>query len=233
MKIIFHCKVHALLCGHNIEYDDSPSLCNIMCNENMKSGILIDYDFSSSRQPRMPGTDRMGTIPFMAIGLLTDEYWNGSIERLYRDELEAFIWILPFVFLRYQNGKSQRGPLVDQWVTSNYTACAEKKSGFQHGSGLHKKGLLCQSDFKGHWELAKSLLVWTSQITRAAYWAKRLGAAFDLKFDNSVASIWPLFVKELRLVAEWDPAHLSYVDKLVDDRLGLENLFWLGHHAPC
>ena len=99
-------------------------------------------------------------------------------------------------------------------MTFNYTACAEKKSGFQHGSGLHKKGLLCQSDFKDHWELAESLLV-----------PKRLGATFDLKLDNSVASIWPLFVKELRSVAEWDPAHLSYVDKLVDDRLGLENLF--------
>ena len=132
MKIIFHCKVHALLCGHNIEYDDSPSLCNIMCNENMKSGILIDYDFSSSRrQPRMPGTDRTGTIPFMAVELLTDEYWNGSIERLYRHELEAFIWILPFVFLRYQNGKSQRGTLVDQWMTSNYITCYEK-SAFQN-----------------------------------------------------------------------------------------------------
>ena len=42
--------------------------------------------------------------------------------------------------------------------------------------------------------------------------------------DNRVASIWPLFVEELRRVAEWYPAHFSYVGKLIDD-LGLENLF--------
>ena len=135
MKIIFHCKVHALLCDHDIEYDDSPSLCNIMCNGNMKSGVLIDYDFwSSLRHPWVPqaGTNRTGTIPFMAVELLTDKYWNGSIERLYRHDLEAFIWILPFVFLRYQNGKSQRGTLVDQWMTSNYITCYEKKSTFQN-----------------------------------------------------------------------------------------------------
>ena len=51
----------------------------------------------------------------------------------------------------------------------------------------------------------------------------------DVTFDNSVASIWPLFVAQLRLAAKRDPAHLSYVDKLADD-LKLENLF---DHVPC
>ena len=70
-----------------------------MYNVKLHCGVLCDYDLSiSQRQPRMPGTDRTGTIPFMAIQLLTDEYWNGSMERLYQHELEAFIWILPFVF---------------------------------------------------------------------------------------------------------------------------------------
>src|SRR5271170_3917635 len=87
------------------------------------------------------GTNRMGTIPFMAIELLTNEYWNGSIERLYRHELEAFIWILPFVFLRYQNGKSQRGTVVDQWMTSNYISCREKKSAFRNVDDLRENGL--------------------------------------------------------------------------------------------
>ena len=74
-------------------------------------------------------------------------------------------------------------------------------------------------------KIAESLLVWTSQITHAAYQAKQLGTTFNLKFDISVASIWLLFIKELRLVAKWDPAHLTYVDKLVDNHLGLKNLF--------
>ena len=154
----------------------------------------------------------------MAIELLTDEYWNGSIERLYRHDLEAFIWILPFVFLRYQHGKSQQGTLVDRWMTSDYIACRKKKNDFQRGSGIRQRGLLCQSDFKHHWELAACLLLWSDNISCDPYF-EDAGVT-----DNSVASIWSLFVKRLMFVAKRYPAHLSYVDKLVDD-LGLENLF--------
>ena len=41
----------------------------------------------------------------MAVGFLTEKYVNGNltIEAEYRHELEAF------VFMLYQNGKSQRG----------------------------------------------------------------------------------------------------------------------------
>ena len=220
MKIIFHRKVHALLCGHNIEYDDSPSLCNIMCNGNMKSGVLIDYDFSlaSLRHPCMPQgrTNRTGGIPFMAIGLLKDGYWNGSIKRLYRHDLEAFIWILPFVFLRYQNGKSQPETTVEQWMTSNYIACRSQKIAFENFWDLSKKKRFCQSDFIDHWELVEFLLLWNIQMGITALRRR------DVIPDN-VASIWPLFVEELRLVAKRFPTHLSYVAKLVDD-LGLENL---------
>ena len=153
----------------------------------------------------------------MAVGLLKDEYWNGSIERLYRHDLEAFIWILPFVFLRYQNGKSQRGTLVDQWMTSNYIACRKEKNDFQYVRELPKKERFCQSDFIDHWELVEALLSWNTEIGITAL--RRMDVIPD-----SVASIWPLFVERLRLVAKRDPEHLSYVDELVNN-LGLENIF--------
>ena len=189
-----------------------------MYNDKLHCGVLCDYDLSISRQrPRVPGTDRTGTIPFMAIGLLTDKYWNGSLERLYQHELEAFIWILPFVFLRYQHGKPQPRTLVEQWMTSNYIVCREKKNDFQSADHLREKRLLCQPDFIDHWELVQSLLSWKAQIGLTAL-RRRMAAT-----PGSVASIWPLFVEELRLVAEEFPTHLSYVAKLVDD-LGLENL---------
>ena len=36
------------------------------------------------------------------------------------------------VLLCYQNGKSQQqGTLVDQWMTSNYNVCYEKKNALQ------------------------------------------------------------------------------------------------------
>ena len=208
MKIIFCCKVHALLCEHNIEYDDSPSLCNIMCNENMKSGILIDYDSLSSQwQPCMPGTDRMGTIPFMAIGLLTDEYWNGLIEQLYWHDLEAFIWILPFVFFWYQNGKSQQGTLVKQWMTSNYITCCKEKSRFQNVEILPKQGWFCQPNSIDHWELVESLLLWKGQISMTAFKQKH---TLDMTSKSSVASIWLLFIQQLRLVVKLFPTHLIF-----------------------
>ena len=192
----FFVAVHALLGGHNIEYGDSPTLWDIMCNENMKSGVLIDYDFSSSlRHPCVPQarTNRTGAIPFMAIGLLNDKYWNGSIERLYRHELEAFIWILSFVFLRYQNGKSQRGTLVDRWMTSNYVACRSYKHGFQNIDDLPEREPLCQPDFQDHWAWAESLLAWNTKISLAA--ACHLMEGSDVAFDNSVASIWSLLLR--------------------------------------
>ena len=92
-----------------------------MYNDNLHCRVLCDYDISISRRHlRVPGMDRTGTILFMAIELLTEEYWNGSIERLYQHELEAFIWILPFVFLRYQNEKSQQGTLVVEKTAGRY-----------------------------------------------------------------------------------------------------------------
>ena len=82
--------VHALLWARDIEYGD-PNLSNVMYDQGLKCGVLIDYDLSISRQ--QPGTDA-GTIPFMAMELLTDEYWNGEIVRLYRHGFDATLRLL-------------------------------------------------------------------------------------------------------------------------------------------
>ena len=48
--------------------------------------------------------ERTGMVPFVALDLLTDEYWDDKIDRLYWHDLEAFIRILPWVFLQYEEG---------------------------------------------------------------------------------------------------------------------------------
>ena len=68
----------------HLEHGD-PSLWNVMYNEDLQCGVLSDFDLSvSQRQRHVPGTDRTGTIPFMAIALLADEYideyWHGGME---------------------------------------------------------------------------------------------------------------------------------------------------------
>ena len=83
-----------------------PSVDNMMYDPESKCGVLTDFDLSL-REPRVSGTDRTGTVPFMAIDLLTDEYWEGTIKRYYYHELESFIWVIVFVFLLYQDGKRQ------------------------------------------------------------------------------------------------------------------------------
>jgi hypothetical protein len=38
--------------------------------------------------------EHTGTIPFMAIDLLTKDAWSGHIERQYRHDCESFAWVL-------------------------------------------------------------------------------------------------------------------------------------------
>ena len=74
-----------------------------------------------------------------------------------------FLWILPFVFLRYQDWKSQLGTRVGVWMTSDYVTCREKKNYFRWIDVLNKNGKLCQLDLRDHWMLAKELLLWWAQ----------------------------------------------------------------------
>ena len=93
---------HHFLWKINIQHGD-PSLWNIMYNPHKSCGILVDYDLAVIEGQSQPsGTGRTGTISFMAVDLLIDEYWEGKVDRLYCHELQAFIWVLPFVFLSYK-----------------------------------------------------------------------------------------------------------------------------------
>ena len=194
-----------------------------MYDQGLKCGVLIDYDLSISRQ--QPGTDT-GSIPFMAVELLTDQYWNGGIVRLYRHEFEAFLWILPFVFLRYQNGKPQPGTPVDKWMTSNNITCAEKKSHFWLVWNMNQNGRLCQSDFQDHWALAEELLPWWHGWLSSTYRSRIKRGGTPTEVENSMSLFWPLFVKQLQLVVKEGPWSLIYIDTLVN-ALELEKPFWV------
>ena len=203
-----------------------------MYNTKLGCGVLGDFDLSISRRhPRVPGTDRTGTIPFMAIDLLCDKYWNGEIEREYRHELEACIWILPFVFLRYQDGKSQRGTPVDAWLRSDYIACAEKKAHFMMVNILADNEKLCQLDFKDHWRLAEELLYWLRSWLNTIQYNARSRDETSTEHESSLVSVWPLFVAQLRSIAKKFPLLLGYINTVIDD-LGLEEPFWVRHDIP-
>ena len=142
---------HAFLWKHGIEHSD-PSLWNVMCHPIRKCGVLTDFDLSIiAWRTRVLGTDRTGTIPFMALELLRKAYWDGKVIRRYHHELEAFIWMLPFVFLAYDNGKlDPNNQFIKYWITSDYLTCGEKKLAYISTDDLIDSVSLVGSAFKDY-----------------------------------------------------------------------------------
>ena len=93
-------------------------------------GVLNDYDLSSTRNVPT-GQERTGTVPFMAIALLTQDALAGKVEHLYVHDAESFIWVLTWVCLRYEDGKLLRqGRQLDSWLAADANRCREKKNDF-------------------------------------------------------------------------------------------------------
>ncbi|KAG2096091.1 uncharacterized protein F5147DRAFT_641740 [Suillus discolor] len=98
-------------------------------------GVLNDYDLSSlANALGHQGNERTGTVPFMALDLLTKEGQQGKVKHLYRHDLESFMWVFAWIFLRYRQGVLlQRSRPLDGWATLDAIACGDKKSAFLMG----------------------------------------------------------------------------------------------------
>ncbi|KAG2096095.1 uncharacterized protein F5147DRAFT_641750 [Suillus discolor] len=98
-------------------------------------GVLNDYDLSSLANAVGPqGNERTGTVPFMALDLLTEEGQQGKVKHLYRHDLESFMWVFAWIFLRYRQGVLlQRLRPLDEWATLGAIACRKEKSDFLMG----------------------------------------------------------------------------------------------------
>jgi len=59
-------------------------------------------------------------IAFMALDLLTEEAWNGHVERLYRHDCESFAWVLLWICCRYHNGKVINDPPLKRFITDSF-----------------------------------------------------------------------------------------------------------------
>uniref|UniRef100_A0A8H7XYE1 Fungal-type protein kinase domain-containing protein n=1 Tax=Psilocybe cubensis TaxID=181762 RepID=A0A8H7XYE1_PSICU len=149
---------HAFLWKNYVEHGD-PSLSNIMYDPVDKCGVLSDFDLSLLQwEPRVIGTDRTGTVPFMAIELLSKKYWEGKIQRFYHHELESFIWILAYVCLLYDRGIRKKNESVDSWRTSDYKICSKEKRHF-YGNLDEELANQVQANYKTYWPMAEDLLL--------------------------------------------------------------------------
>ena len=129
---------------------------------NKGRGVLNDWDLCRVRHRALQANhhqERTGTIPFMALDLLTHEYWNGEIKRLYRHDLEAFIWILPWVFLQYEGRKLSNKPVFERWNSSDYIAVRAFKKEYLYDP-RRDKPMKCWEE---EWQFACLLLSWLRQ----------------------------------------------------------------------
>jgi hypothetical protein len=123
------------------------SLGNLMWywgENNTLMGVLNDYDLSSLTTAQGPeGNERTGTVPFMALDLLTEKGQRGEVKHLYRHDLESFMWVLVWVSFRYKDGQllPRNSRPFDQWATLPAEECGEKKLSFRTNF-LAKKSLV-------------------------------------------------------------------------------------------
>ncbi|KIK35423.1 hypothetical protein CY34DRAFT_812185 [Suillus luteus UH-Slu-Lm8-n1] len=94
-------------------------------------GVLSDWDLSSDQRGSPSRLEHTGTVPFMALDLLTPGAIAGKVEHMYVHDAESFIWVLAWVCLRYEGGKliSKDRPL-EELLKVDALACAVKKAYF-------------------------------------------------------------------------------------------------------
>jgi len=190
-----------------------------------RCGVMGDYDLAPpADRARARGADRIqvSTIPFMATNFEPHEY-HWPIKHRYHHELEALIWVLPFVFLRYQNGAAVPNTIVEEWTTLE-CHCVERIS-FLSGLREHEKSV--QPDFKDVWPVAFKLLCWVlmkpsagrKQLDRSharASFAKALESVphFRKYPDNPLKNLRPAPPESPTAVLSYNSLQLSGGDSL-------------------
>jgi len=77
-----------------------------MWDDRRRVGVLNDFDLARfADQAGASGQDNTGTLPFMALDLLSEEGLRGEIPRRYRHEAESFAWTLICLCLSTVEGK--------------------------------------------------------------------------------------------------------------------------------
>ena len=125
----------------------------------MGRGVLNDWDLSHRAGEPHCGGERTETATFMALELLCCEYRDGRMERQYHHDLEGFIWILPWVFLQFQDSVRINRQLAD-WEIGDFEKCHQQKSSLLGGgmtSSMYPPTKSWRSEWKG---FAVHLLVW-------------------------------------------------------------------------
>ncbi|PPR06232.1 hypothetical protein CVT24_000623 [Panaeolus cyanescens] len=122
---------HRALWAHGVYHLDI-SLKNLMCHPVTKKGVLADFDLSRLHSQGPPMTENTGTLPFMALDLLTDKAAAGEVQRRYRHDVESFAWVLAYLYHSFILVDGKREPRSDNplspWFTDPMTCRSSKYS---------------------------------------------------------------------------------------------------------
>jgi hypothetical protein len=128
---------HYELWGLGIHHNDI-SVGNLM--HFNKTGVLNDLDLAHV-VPQTPEDryshgqcEKTGTLPFMSLDLLTSDAWLGNVERLYRHDLESFMWVFLWICGCYDNGLpvSIMPERYKKWAKNDPQTCYDLKTGALH-----------------------------------------------------------------------------------------------------
>ncbi|KAF8991496.1 hypothetical protein BDQ17DRAFT_1463752 [Cyathus striatus] len=123
----FEC--HYALWKNGIEHGDI-SVWNLMWDNTNMCGVLNDWDLAHIQGSIGRGHERTGTLPFMARDLLTNQKRpvkgdNKPIQRLYRHEVESFIWVFTWMC-----AKDDIPDEINQWRKGDNAQIRNAKDGF-------------------------------------------------------------------------------------------------------
>ncbi|KZS99784.1 uncharacterized protein LAESUDRAFT_732882 [Laetiporus sulphureus 93-53] len=180
------------------------SLDNMLYDPVTQKGVLnvCNLVYLDDRSQAI-GQERTGTVPFMAMDLLSREYFRGEIARLYRHDFESFLWILLYRLLR--GFTTEQNKDLGKWNTGNYKDCFESKSAFL-------------ARYMGTWEATdENALVWKGVgfwlfrwLDEKLYTMRRLR---DLKNQEPEELSW----SGLEEINRWDdPSNQSSTQVLKD-----------------
>ncbi|KAI6042247.1 PLC-like phosphodiesterase [Pisolithus marmoratus] len=123
-------KCHLGLWKNGVYHGDvsPPNIMYKQIADGTIAGGLHDFDIALI-EVGPTGTVCAGTVPFMALALLSERGLDGQIKHSYEHDVESFIWTLTWVTLRYDNGALRTtGRPLDEWLAVDALSCRKKRT---------------------------------------------------------------------------------------------------------
>ncbi|KAI0758707.1 hypothetical protein C8Q74DRAFT_1359558 [Fomes fomentarius] len=196
-------QAHYLNWCNGIQHKDI-SLNNLMYRrkpDDAPCAVLNDWDLSpvvTEEKETYSGFELTGTVPFMAIDLLTEEAPAGKIRHLYRHDLESFIWVFLWVVHCCLNGEKLARTPFERWSTPDVKACSGAKLGFLLRDYLRVKPT---ASWTSEYPLASALIIYLHTTQQQRWRAPSRFPHEEMKLieeEDLSVDVWKGFLSVVR-----------------------------------